>query len=340
MAKTYKNIEKEIRKDTHRNNFFKIIEEDINDIVNPYRKEFININCPNCDCNDTRQAFIKGQFSYYNCSVCDTLFVNPRPPQHVIDRFYLVSKAVAASTQSLMDNEAGRKKHIFIPRTKLILKVLKEMKRQTGKLLEVGCSIGTFLDIIKDESDFCVEGIDPSQKACATALSRGLKVYQTTLENFKPPKSKYDVVLNFETIEHILSPYNFLIKINNLLKKGGYVVFTTPNYHGFDMMVLGKYYKNIHAPCHLNYFNVDTINKLLARTGFEAVKKMTPGVLDIEITREQISENVAGEVSPFIKHLIFNTNGTTQESFQKFLRDNCLSGNMLIFAQKIKNTEE
>jgi hypothetical protein len=141
-------------------------------------------------------------------------------------------------------------------------------------------------------------------------------------------------VLNFETIEHVFSPYEFLTKINSVLNLDGHIVFSTPNYHGFDMMVLGKYYKNISAPTHLNYFNVDTIDRLMKRSGFKVVKKMTPGILDMEIVRKQVREGIAPEISPFIQHLVFEVNNEIQQKFQEFLSDNCLSGNMLIFAKK------
>ncbi len=154
------------------------------------------------------------------------------------------------------------------------------------------------------------------------------------MEAFDPPKAKYDVILNFETIEHIFSPYHFLEKINYLLKRGGYLAFTTPNYHGFDMMVLGHYYKNIHAPCHLNYFNVDTIDRLLSRAGFRVVKKMSPGIFDVGTVKKQIEEGIAPDIPPFIKHLVFDVDLEIQERFQKFLSENRLSGNMPVFARK------
>jgi len=184
------------------------------------------------------------------------------------------------------------------------------------------------------KSAFSVEGVDPSNKAYEITKTKGIKVYKTALEDFVT-EVKYDVVLNFETIEHVFDPVQFLLKINCVLKNDGLLAFSTPNYHGFDMMVLDKYYKNIQAPSHLNYFNVDTIDNLLKRAGFEVVKKTTPGILDVCLIRKQIEEGVAPEVSPAIKHLIFNTGVEVQENLQKFLRDNCLSGNMLIFARKV-----
>jgi len=336
MAKQYKNIEGEIRKDSHRNYFFTVIEEDIDNLINPFRKQFKFVHCPNCASSNVYKDFQKGQFSYYRCSVCDTLYVNPRPPINALNNFYLKSKAVAASTQSLLDNEEGRKKHVFTPRAKQILQFFKSIGRVEGRVIEIGCSVGSFLDVLKKRSRFQVEGIDPSESAHKIAAKKRLKVHKTTLEKFDPAGSKYDIAISLETIEHIFSPQAFLLKINRLLKKGGFIVFTTPNLHGFDTLALEKYYKNIHAPCHLNYFNVDTIDSLLTRSGFKIIEKRTPGVLDIEIVRKQIGEGACPQpTSAFVRHLVSGTSPEIQANFQKFLQDNRLSGNMLVFARKV-----
>jgi len=337
MGRVFKDVEGEIRKDSHRDNFFTIIEDDISRIINPHRKEFVFVNCPACNSKKTRNELEKGQFTYYTCSRCDTLFVNPRPTERLLNTFYLCSEAVEAATKSLLDNEKGRRTHIFMPRAKLILDFLKKKGKTRGRLLEIGCSVGTFLDILKRKSKFLVEGLDPSEKAHAVTTRKGLKVHKETLEKFNIKHVKYDVLLSFETIEHVFCPYKFLVKMNRLLKIGGYVVFTTPNYHGFDMMVLGKHYKNIHAPCHLNYFNINTIDFLLTRAGFAVREKMTPGILDVSIVRKQIEQGVAPEVPPAIRHILFRTNDETLYNFQKFLTENRLSGNMLVFAEKIRS---
>jgi 2-polyprenyl-3-methyl-5-hydroxy-6-metoxy-1,4-benzoquinol methylase len=340
MREKITDIEENIRTSKHRNNFFKLLRKDIDLYIDPYRKRFVYINCPNCNGVKRQKSFEKGLFLYFLCPECGTLFVNPRPPKNILDLFYMSSKAVKASVKSLVDMENGRMKYIFQPRSKLILDFLKEMGRKKGDLLEVGCSVGTMLKTIKEKSKFNVYGVDPSLWAFEKSREKGLKVYQKTLEEFDPGKKKFDVVLNFETIEHVFSPIEFLNKINQITKKGGYIIFTTPNYHGFDMLTLGRYYKNIHAPCHLNYFNIDSIDMILNRAGFKVVKKMTPGILDLTIVRKQIEENVAPKIPNVIKHLVFQTSKKTQNNFQRYLKNNLLSGNMLIFAKKIRGHTE
>lgn len=335
MGKT--GIERRIRSDKFRNDFFCLLENDVANFINPYRDKFVRINCPCCDKHNSKEEFTKGQFSFHSCPECDTLFINPRPTKEVLDNFYINSKAVGLFEKELLEKEGYRKKYIFEDRARIVIEFLNGIGKETGRLVEIGCSIGTFLDILKKKSRFIMEGVDPSEEAYRVCSSRGIKIHKTTLEELNGLSSYYDVALNFETIEHVFSPYGFLCKINYLLKKGSYAGFTTPNRHGFDMMVLGKQYKNIHGPCHLNYFNIDSIDMLMERSGFKVVKKMTPGILDVEIVRKQIAEGAVSNLPPFLKHITCGTDDQQKDNFQKFLSENRLSGNMLIFARKVRN---
>ncbi|MBI5698816.1 class I SAM-dependent methyltransferase [Candidatus Saganbacteria bacterium] len=340
IGRAHPGIEAKLRTDKFKDDFFALLEEDINELINPYRASFATVNCPCCDRRETSEAFVKGQFSFHACPSCDTLFINPRPTIETLDNFYINSKAIVLFTRELMKNEKARTKYIFDRRAQQVLEFLRSVDMADGRLVEVGCSIGTFLEIIKEQSRFSVEGIDPDEAACRACAGKGITAHKTTLESFKAGSARYDIALNFETIEHIFSPFTFLNKINHLLKMGGYLGFTTPNRHGFDMMVLGRSFKNIHGPCHLNYFNVDTVDRLLERSGFRVVQKLTPGILDVEVVRKQIAAGVAPDVPPFIKYLACDADDRQRSNFQEFLGQNRMSGNMLVFAQKVGKAGE
>ena len=329
-------IESRIRKDSYRNRFFRLLEKDVNTYVMPFENDFVRVRCPNCASTQTAIEFRKQRFDFERCAACQTLFVNPRPTPALLSSFYENSEAIAASTQSLIENEKGRKQYIFIPRAELIRSVLEQYGFVKGRLLEIGCSIGSFLRIFSDITEFSVEGVDPSDPACTVCRKRRLTVHQTTLETLASSEHQHDVVLSFETIEHTFDPAVFMQKVYTLIKPGGIFVFTTPNCHGFDMMALEQYYKNIHAPSHLNYFNIDTIDILMKASGFRVIEEITPGILDVNIVRKQIEEGVfPPNLSPVVRHLVSGVSSEVQHKFQEFLREHRLSGNMLVFAQKL-----
>ena len=330
-------IEEEIRPMKRQKVNFSLLESDIRELMLPFQHEFMPVNCPNCSGEKGAEDFRKGSFSFSLCPDCGTVFVNPRPPKELLDDFYSKSKAFHGFTESLIENEQGRVKHIFIPRAGVILDFLRKVGQIKGELLEVGCSIGTMLSIFKEQSDLNVFGVDPSPAALEVTRKRGLVVYPETIERYNPGEKRFDVVLSFETIEHLFWPVEFVKKVNEVMNEGGYFIFSTPNYHGYDIMTLGRHYKRISAPFHLNYFNVGSIDVILNLAGFKVVKKITPGILDLINVRKQIEAGDAPEVSEFTKYLLSSTSKETQDRFQRFLSHNCLSGHMLIFSRKVNS---
>ena len=328
-------IEEEIRPKKLVRDFFSWLEQDIQELMIPFRSEFVAVNCPNCNGEESVEDFTKNSFSYFLCTDCKTVFVNPRPTKMLLNDFYAKSKAFQGFTKSLYENENGRRNHIFIPRASLIQEFLSEMGLKKGEILDVGCSVGTMMSIIKEKSSFNVVGLDPSLEALSISRDRGLKVYAGTIEEFEPDEKRFDVVLSFETIEHFFWPLEFVKKSSEILRAGGYFIFSTPNYHGFDIMTLGTFYQRISAPFHLNYFNIDTIDRILDLAGFRVIKKMTPGILDLITVKKQVEAGNAPKLDKFMKYLLFSTSKEQQNAFQEFLSQNCLSGHMLIFAQKI-----
>ncbi|MFQ5713590.1 MAG: class I SAM-dependent methyltransferase [Candidatus Scalinduaceae bacterium] len=328
-------IENEFKTKGHVDSFLAANKKDAKLLLGPHMKRFVYVDCPVCASKKMKREFVKEKFSYYICLVCDSLFVNPRPTKKMLNHFYKHSKSSIMSTQSLIDNESGRRKMVFLPRMRLIVDFLEKANKLKGRLLDVGCSVGTFLELIKNKTNFIVEGLEPDEIAYRVALKKGLKVYKTSLEDFLCTETHYDVIVSFEVMEHVFSPYNVLCKISSLLRKGGYFILASMNSHGLDMMFLWKHYKNVHAPCHLNFFNIDAVDILLNRVGFKVVKKMTPGFMDVSTIIKQIEKGRGPEIPPFFKYLLFNTNSNTLENFQGFIKHNCLSGHMLIFAQKV-----
>ena len=331
------NVEDQIRDSKMRQDYYKLVEMDIHELVEPELKTFVNVNCPNCNEKKGTYKYKKGVFDFLQCGTCGTLYINPRPQKALLDKYYQNAKAIEAFSDILIESEEKRLKLFFEPRAQQINDYLNENNVNSGKLLEVGCSIGTMLSLFK-KTQFQLFGIDPDLKASKVAEDKyGITMSKVTLEDYDNSSGdRYDVVMNFETIEHVYSPFSFLSKINSIMRTNGHLIFTTPNYFGFDIKILDAKYKNIYGPNHLNYFNVRTIDYLLDRTGFKVTKKLTPGILDVAVLKNQIASGDSGEVDPFLYFLLFECPKETTDEFQLFIQRNLLSSNMMIFAQKTK----
>ncbi len=108
---------------------------------------------------------------------------------------------------------------------KFLRRILKIAKK-TGRALEVGSSVGTFLRVA-GEMGFDIQGCDISPSAVKFAQGRGFKVRLGTL-NDEYPDEEFDFVFAFNLVEHLSQPSSFFTHARRVLKKGGYLVVETP----------------------------------------------------------------------------------------------------------------
>lgn len=157
-----------------------------------------------------------------------------------------------------------------------ILKKINKLFPKKGKLLEVGCATGGFLELAK-KSGWDVKGVEPSKWAASIASKTyKIPVFQGLLENAKFKDDSFDVVVVLDVIEHVSSPRELLQNIKRLLKKNGIVCIVTPNIGGVIPRILGEKWWHIRSD-HIFYFNDETIKTLLFSEGFRVKSISTCG---------------------------------------------------------------
>lgn len=155
--------------------------------------------------------------------------------------------------------------NIFLKRVRILDKFFKK----PGKVLEVGCSTGIMLDILKKE-DWETWGVEPS-KSGAVAKKRGHKVVKNYFEKTKLPKNYFDLVVMNHVLEHMDDPVRVLEKTKTVLKKGGIVYVDVPNIGSLASKIYGKNWKYLLPDEHIHHFTPETLKKLLEEAGFKVV---------------------------------------------------------------------
>jgi SAM-dependent methyltransferase len=139
--------------------------------------------------------------------------------------------------------------------------------RGTGRLLDVGCNEGRGLKIYK-QNGFKTEGLEINERAAIEARKRGFRVYTELIEDFQP-KELYDVVVLSNVLEHSLQPKNMLKHVARILKPGGQVLISCPNFNSWQRSFFGRYWINWHVPFHIVHFSRDTLTGMLQESMFE-----------------------------------------------------------------------
>jgi SAM-dependent methyltransferase len=118
--------------------------------------------------------------------------------------------------------------------SKKALAIIKQYNPQT--ILDVGCGLGYLMSFLKN---YDVEGVEISNFAREIAEKRtGKKVYQT----FKEIKKKYDLLVFFDSFEHIKDQEELFNDIQRLLNKNGKVIVIMPASDSCTAKILGKYW--------------------------------------------------------------------------------------------------
>jgi len=152
--------------------------------------------------------------------------------------------------------------------------------KKGGKVLDIGASTGTMLQIFKLHG-WDVWGVEPSSSA-EVLMKKGIKCTNSTFEKAKLPTNYFDVVIINHVLEHIEDLVGFLEKARGVLKKDGIVYVDVPNFDSLISMIRGKNWKYLSPGEHLYHFTPKTLENTLKGAGFEIIWCGTSsGVFDV-----------------------------------------------------------
>ena len=144
-------------------------------------------------------------------------------------------------------------------------------------LFEIGCAYGFFLDQVKGVVRQAEE-IDVSSEAVRHAVGQ-LGVNAASGDYLRTDIcERPDLIVMWDTIEHLARPDLFLAKAAQDLRSGGHIAITTGDIGSAFARLRGRRWRMIHPPTHLHYFSTDTLRLMLDRAGFEVVHLSHPGI--------------------------------------------------------------
>lgn len=152
-----------------------------------------------------------------------------------------------------------------------------EPYRRTGRILDMGCGIGFFLEEAQARG-WEAYGSELEPRAVEIVRGKGLHCAQAPIDagTFEP--GSFDVVTAFEVVEHLGDPLAEAETIARVLRPGGLLYCTTPNFASLSRRALRDRWSVIAYPEHLTYFTPATLRSWLARAGFTPVKLTTTGI--------------------------------------------------------------
>ena len=158
-----------------------------------------------------------------------------------------------------LPNDKALNAHRIIPRISWAVAVAKELRPKS--VLDLGCLEGYTALTIANHVDSVerIVGVDLSEDGIELANSRkplvkaSSEFIQQSIEDYLERCSeKFDMVVCFEVIEHVLDPELLVKLIDKVLTEDGQVLFSTP---AFESPVFGK--NDVANKCHIRLYTME-----------------------------------------------------------------------------------
>jgi SAM-dependent methyltransferase len=228
--------------------------------------------CPACGQRGA-QEWLKGpdrfhgrkeKYTLVRCPACSLVWLNhpPVPAEmylHYTDAYH---KLISAAGQ----NSPTRWKH---------RRAAMAPYKQSGALLDLGCSSGSFLESMRGES-WKLYGVEMSADGARTAEERsGAQVFVGNILDAPFPAESFDVITCFDVLEHLYEPRKVMARVGEWLKPGGIFYVLVPNVDSAEARAFGSYWHGLELPRHLFHYAPASLKFLAESAGLHEVSLET-----------------------------------------------------------------
>jgi SAM-dependent methyltransferase len=210
-------------------------------------------------------------FTLVKCIQCGLVYQNPRPTQEEIGRYYPSDYEPYFHERN--ENWLMRKVKYYgiIKRCRIINSI--KANEKGGRLLDIGCSTGLFINELRQTRSWEVWGNDTSEYATKIAHEQfKLDVFHGTLVQANYPTGFFDVVTLWDVLEHLPDPSGTLKEISRITKAQSYLVLRLPNYDSFDSKLFRSTWAGLDLPRHLYIYSKQNLIRLLGGNGYHINK--------------------------------------------------------------------
>ena len=214
---------------------------------------------------------LPGVFYLCRCRQCGVFRQEPRLKWEHLSGYYPENYAAYNYDSGEADSPLlrGLKNYGNVKRRRFVDKY-----QPGGRVLEIGCGTGAFLRELVKSGKWEVEGIEPNQAAAAYATKiLGVPIHQGRFSEVELKPASYDAVILWCVLEHLSQPVQDLRHIYSLLKDGGWLIFSMPNYESLEAKVFGPFWSGWDLPRHLYIFPRPVLRQALAHIGFDHISE-------------------------------------------------------------------
>jgi 2-polyprenyl-3-methyl-5-hydroxy-6-metoxy-1,4-benzoquinol methylase len=260
----------------------------------------IDIRCNLCGTrlSDRDRVWRKDGHDIVRCRDCDLLFSADPPTATALVSIYGPAYFTASEGelqgQGYLDYLAEEPEHRRNARSRLRL-----LQRFTepGRLLDVGCAAGFFLDEAR-RVGWAVCGVDVSEAMTRSARARLLPVRTSSFLDVELGDEAFDVVTMWDYIEHVLDPRAEIRHAARVLRPSGIFALSTGDAGSAIARISGKRWHLLTPRHHNFFFTRGTLMRYLEEQGFQLLTMKKPSSTYSVAYLAHKSQTVAGNRVP------------------------------------------
>ncbi len=213
-------------------------------------------------------------FEIVVCPNCSLQYTNPRPAENEIGPYYQSNKYISHAGSDKSELGVTYKIYDWV-RNYSIGKKLDLIKsyHKTGKLLDLGCGLGHFLQGVKQDKTFDATGADVSEEAISYIKNQFSieAIKESELINYST--GEFDIITQWHVMEHVHRLDERMAELKRLLSQGGTMFIAVPISSSFDATYYKQFWDAYDVPRHLYHFNPKSFRKLMEKHGFKVIKE-------------------------------------------------------------------
>lgn len=227
-------------------------------------------SCPVCGSGGLRERYVVNGFTILRCGRCGLMFVREIPTQEELDRHYGKAADGMGENEDCVYLNRENAENLGYYYRNLRARILERVP--AGRILDVGCNAGQFLDVMEG---FERHGIERSPVHGAVARAKyGERVFLGVFEDYPEPGFLFDCISLQDVLDHMVDPLAALRKCHRLLRPGGLLVVKVHDLSCLYARLSGRNFYAFLPPLHLFYFGRRSLRLALEKSGF-AVASLT-----------------------------------------------------------------
>jgi 2-polyprenyl-3-methyl-5-hydroxy-6-metoxy-1,4-benzoquinol methylase len=159
----------------------------------------------------------------------------------------------------------------------------------TAPVLDVGCGNGQRLLELQTKGCTNLFGVEPTSESAEQArLHTSADIRCSLLSGAELPEAHFQLVIMNQVLEHVPSPTETLRLIRRMLRPGGVLYLTVPNFSSIESRIFGAHWSGLQVPAHLHHFTAVALRRLLDQSGYEVLTWRTDTV--VSVTRLSLTD--------------------------------------------------